>query len=269
MRRWIVSFVLLMSAVVLTSCTTGLGFPSDSSTKNTVDTSATPTSIDASNIKDTKDTKDIKKTPLPDAGVKSPRLTGPATVEMKLKKGTVTIAVDGEHAPITAGNFIDLVNRGFYTNLTFHRVEKDPSPFVVQGGDPEGNGTGGFTDPATSQPRNIPLEILAEGEKTPTYGKVLASTTKPQLKHTKGAVAMARSQSPNSASSQFYITLADAKFLDGSYAVFGYVTNGMDVVDQIQVGDRIESIKIIEGKGNLKDNLKQSPSPETTPAKTN
>lgn len=264
MRRWIVSFVLLMSTLVLTSCTPGLGVSSDSSAKSPVDASATPTSVDARNVKEP---KEIKKTPpsASDTGVKSPRLTGTATVEMKLKKGTVTIAVDGEHAPITAGNFIDLVNRGFYTNLTFHRVEKDPSPFVVQGGDPEGNGTGGFNDPATAQPRNIPLEILAEGEKKPTYSKVLGSTAKPQLKHTRGAVAMARSQSPDSASSQFYITLADTKFLDGSYAVFGYVTDGMDVVDKIEVGDRIESIKIIEGK----DNLKSSTSPETKPPKNN
>jgi peptidyl-prolyl cis-trans isomerase B (cyclophilin B) len=259
MRRWIVSFVLLISAVVLTSCATGISTPSDASPKTPVETSATPTSVDSVNI------KGIKKTPQAEPGIKSPRLSGSATVEMKLKQGTVTIAVDGEKAPVTAGNFIDLVNRGFYTNLTFHRVEKDPSPFVVQGGDPDGNGTGGFNDPVTSRPRNIPLEILAEGEKIPTYGKVLVSTTKPQLKHTKGAVAMARSQSPDSASSQFYITLADAKFLDGSYAVFGYVTSGMDLVDKIQVGDRIESIKIIEGKNNLKE----SPSTETSPPKTN
>ncbi len=257
MRRWIVSFVLLMSAVVLTSCTSA-DISADSSSKSPV-ISDTPASVGAIPI------KGIKKTPQSAPGVKPPRLTGSATVEMKLKQGTVTIVVDGEHAPATAGNFIDLVNRGFYTNLTFHRVEKDPAPFVVQGGDPEGNGTGGFIDPATSKPRNIPLEILAEGEKTPTYGKVLDSSTKPQLKHTKGAVAMARSQSPNSASSQFYITLTDTKFLDGSYAVFGYVTSGMDVVDKIQVGDRIESIKIIEGK----DNLKSSTSPETAPPKTN
>jgi peptidyl-prolyl cis-trans isomerase B (cyclophilin B) len=263
MRRWIVSFVLLMSAVVLTSCTSGLGVNADPPAKNPGDVAATPTSVDARNVKEPKETK--KTPPSAETGVKSPRLTGPATVEMKLKKGTVMIAVDGEHAPITAGNFIDLVNRGFYTNLTFHRVEKDPSPFVVQGGDPEGNGTGGFNDPATSQPRNIPLEILVEGEKKPTYSKVLGSAGKPQLKHTRGAVAMARSQSPDSASSQFYITLADTKFLDGSYAVFGYVTDGMDVVDKIEVGDRIESIKITEGK----DNLKSSTAPETTPPKSN
>lgn len=247
MRRWIVSLVVIISAGLLVSC--GLGALSNSPTpRSSVVTSETPSSVDEL------PNKDIKKTPVtPTApAVKVPRLNGSATVEMKLKKGgTVTIAVDGDRAPITAGNFIDLVNRGFYNNLTFHRVEKDP-PFVVQGGDPDGNGTGGFTDPATSQPRNIPLEILAEGEKTPTYGRVLATGVKPQLKHTKGAVAMARSQFPNSASSQFYITLTDTKFLDGSYAVFGYVTSGMDAVDRIQVGDRIESIKILEGKDNLK-----------------
>nr|WP_225902711.1 peptidylprolyl isomerase [Pseudanabaena sp. PCC 6802] len=243
---------MIVSAGLLASC--GLGALSNNPASSPTDTSATPSSIDKSTIEDIP-----KKSPPATtvSAVKVPRLTGAATVEMKLKNGgAVTIAVDGERAPITAGNFIDLVNRGFYNNLTFHRVEKDP-PFVVQGGDPEGNGTGGFTDPATSQPRNIPLEILAEGEKTPTYGRVLATGVKPQLKHTKGAVAMARSQLPNSASSQFYITLTDTKFLDGSYAVFGYVTSGMDAVDRIQVGDRIESIKILEGK----DNLKQSNEP--------
>jgi peptidyl-prolyl cis-trans isomerase B (cyclophilin B) len=253
MRRWFVSFVVTIGAVLLVSCGTGLF--SNAPANSSVDTSATPSSIDENTV------KDIKKTPPSNpsnSDLKSPRLSGKATVELKLKKGgTVTIAIDGEHAPITAGNFIDLVNRGFYNNLTFHRVEKDP-PFVVQGGDPEGNGTGGFVDPTTSQPRNIPLEILAEGEKTPTYGRVLATTSKPQLKHTKGAVAMARSNFPNSASSQFYITLTDTKFLDGSYAVFGYVTSGMDVVEQIQVGDRIASIAIVDGK----DNLKQSPKPD-------
>jgi peptidyl-prolyl cis-trans isomerase B (cyclophilin B) len=75
----------------------------------------------------------------------------------------------------------------------------------------------------------------------------------PQLKHTRGAVAMARSQQPDSASSQFYFALADLAFLDGSYAVFGYVTNGMNVVDKIQQGDRIESAKVTQGLENLKN----------------
>jgi len=184
--------------------------------------------------------------------VKLPTLKGSATVEMKLKYGTVTIEVDGKNAPITAGNFVDLVKRGVYTNLTFHRVIREPSPFVAQGGDPLGNGTGGFIDPASGQARNIPLEITIAKDSKPQYSRTLKSDEPVQLKHTRGAVAMARSQSPDSASSQFYIALADVNFLDGSYAVFGYVTSGMDVVDQIKMGDRILSMTVTKGIDNLK-----------------
>jgi peptidyl-prolyl cis-trans isomerase B (cyclophilin B) len=194
----------------------------------------------------------IAKTEAPIA--KLPKLSDSATVEMKLKDGTVIMEIDGKNAPVTAGNFIDLVKRGFYTNLTFHRVVKDPSPFVAQGGDPLGTGTGSFVDPVTAQPRYVPLEILPDGEKVPVYSKTLPNGQKVKLPHTKGAVAMARSQAPDSASSQFYITLADVNFLDGSYAVFGYVTSGMDVVEKIKVGDRIVSMKVIKGAENLVTN---------------
>jgi peptidyl-prolyl cis-trans isomerase B (cyclophilin B) len=183
---------------------------------------------------------------------KLPQLLGKAIVQMQLKSGMVTIEVDGDKAPVTAGNFIDLVNRGFYNGLTFHRVVKEPTPFVAQGGDPLGNGTGGFVDPNTSQPRNIPLEILPEKAKTPIYSKILPPDLKPQLRHLKGAVAMARAQAPDTASSQFYIALDDINFLDGSYAVFGYVTEGMKLVEGIQVGDRIESLKVVSGLERLK-----------------
>jgi len=187
---------------------------------------------------------------------KLPTLNGTATVEMKLKYGTVTMEIDGVNAPITAGNFVDLAKRGVYNNLTFHRVIREPSPFVAQGGDPLGNGTGSFIDPATSQPRLVPLEITkaytGNSKPQPQYSQTLKPDEKAQLRHTRGALAMARSQAPDSASSQFYITLADVNFLDGSYAVFGYVTSGMDVVDKIQLGDRIESIKVIKGIENLK-----------------
>lgn len=180
-----------------------------------------------------------------------PRLEGKAKVELTINGSPVIVEVDGDNAPVTAGNFVDLVEKGFYDGLTFHRVVKEPQPFVAQGGDPQGNGTGGFVDPQTSQPRNIPLEIKLEGDEDPTYSK--ASLPKsPVLAHTRGAVAMARSQMPDSASSQFYFALSDLGFLDGDYAVFGYVTEGMDVVDSIQQGDRIESAKVIEGADNLK-----------------
>jgi peptidyl-prolyl cis-trans isomerase B (cyclophilin B) len=186
------------------------------------------------------------------AFIKLPSLAGSATVEMKLKNGTVVMELDGINAPITAGNFVDLAKRGVYNNLTFHRVIREPSPFVAQGGDPLGNGTGSFIDPVTSQPRLIPLEITLAKDPKPQYSKTFKPDELVKLRHTRGAVAMARSQDPDSASSQFYIALADVNFLDGSYAVFGYVKSGMDVVDKINLGDRIESMTVTKGIENLK-----------------
>lgn len=193
-----------------------------------------------------------------------PRLEGEAIVELVVKGSPITIVVNGMDAPITAGNFVDLVNRGVYNGLAFHRVIREPQPFVAQGGDPQSKdpnfpasqlGTGSFNDPTTGQPRYIPLEIKPENAGEPIYSKTLESagiTEPPALPHTRGAVAMARSNLPDSASSQFYITLSDLEFLDGNYAVFGYVTEGMDVVDQIQQGDRIDSARVVAGLNNLK-----------------
>ncbi len=188
-----------------------------------------------------------------------PRLEGNAVVEMTINGSPVTIEVKGEDAPITAGNFVDLVERCFYDGLTFHRVVKDPTPFVAQGGDPQGTGMGGFVNPETKQERRIPLEIKLEGEEKPTYSKALgqqgsrtAMSQPVVLKHERGAVAMARSGMPDSASSQFYFALSDLEFLNGDYAVFGKVTEGMDVIDGIKQGDRIESAKVVSGLENLK-----------------
>lgn len=194
-----------------------------------------------------------------------PVLEGKATVVMTIKGSPITIEVDGTNAPITAGNFVDLVQRGVYDGLVFHRVVRQPQPFVVQGGDPQSKnpnfpqqrlGTGGFINPKTGAQRYIPLEIKPKGATSPIYSKTLESagvSDTPELQHTRGAVAMARSQDPDSASSQFYIGLADLAFLDGNYAVFGRVTEGMDVVDQIQQGDRIESAQVTQGAENLKN----------------
>ena len=145
---------------------------------------------------------------------------------IETNKGQITIELYEDKAPITAGNFIDLVERGFYNGLTFHRYEPN---FVIQGGDPKGNGTGGFVDPQTGRERRIKLEVS------------------PELKHGEpGAVAMARSSAPDSASCQFYITLGPAAFLDMNYAVFGRVTDGMDVVKQLRSGDRMSSVTLTE-----------------------
>ncbi len=181
----------------------------------------------------------------------TPRLEGKATVEMKINGSPVLIEVDGENAPVTAGNFVDLVERGFYNGLTFHRVVKDPEPFVVQGGDPQGVGTGGFVDPQTKKSRYVPLEIKLQDQEKPTYSKAVGRQASVKLPHTRGAVAMARSQMPDSASSQFYFALSDLDFLNGDYAVFGYVTQGMEAVDGITQGDRIESAKVVSGAENL------------------
>ena len=186
-----------------------------------------------------------------------PRLDGNAIIEMTINGSPVTIEVQGEDAPITAGNFVDLVEQGFYNGLTFHRVVKDPTPFVAQGGDPKGTGTGGYIDPKTKQERRIPLEIKLEGDEKPTYSQALgrqgSAVSKPVvLKHERGALAMARSGMPDSASSQFYFALSDLEFLNGDYAVFGKVTQGMDTVDGIKQGDRIDSAKVVSGLENLK-----------------
>jgi cyclophilin family peptidyl-prolyl cis-trans isomerase len=140
-------------------------------------------------------------------------------VLLETSKGPIKIQLFLKDVPVTAGNFLDLVNRGFYNGLTFHRYEPG---FVVQGGDPKGNGTGGFVDPETNKERRIPLEV------------------KPHLKHdAAGVVAMARSNNPDSASCQFYITLGPASFLDMQYAVFGKVIDGLPAVQQIRKGDKI------------------------------
>lgn len=131
-------------------------------------------------------------------------------------KGTIKAELYAKDAPITTKNFIDLANSGFYNGLKFHRVEPG---FVIQGGDPKGDGTGGSG-------KTIPLEI------------------NPNLKHVKGALGMARTNEPNSATSQFYIALEDTPFLDGSYAVFGKVVSGMDIVSQIKAGDRMGKVYI-------------------------
>ncbi|NEQ78240.1 MAG: peptidylprolyl isomerase [Okeania sp. SIO2C9] len=193
-----------------------------------------------------------------------PQLKGKATVVMTVNSSPITIEVDGINAPITAGNFIDLVQKGVYDGLVFHRVVREPQPFVVQGGDPQSKdlnislnnlGTGGFIDPTTSSERYIPLEIKPQDASAPVYSNTLEEAgiaQTPVLPHTRGAVAMARSQFPDSASSQFYFTLTDLPFLNGNYAVFGYVTQGMkEVVDNIEAGDRIESAKVVEGLENL------------------
>ena len=186
-----------------------------------------------------------------------PQLEGMAKVELQVNGSPILIEVNGTEAPTTAGNFVDLVERGVYEGVVFHRVIPG---FVAQGGDPKSKdpnyrgqlGTNGFTDPETGTERRIPLEIKLTGDDKPTYSKAKLPGSNVVLKHDRGVIAMARSGMPDSASSQFYIALEDLPSLDGDYAVFGKVTEGMDVVDGIKQGDRIESAKVVEGLENLK-----------------
>ena len=186
-----------------------------------------------------------------------PQLEGMAKIELQVNGSPISIEVNGTEAPTTAGNFVDLVERGVYDGVVFHRVIPG---FVAQGGDPKSKdpnyrgqlGTNGFTDPETGTERRIPLEIKLTGDDEPTYSKAKLPGSNVVLKHDRGVVAMARSGMPDSASSQFYIALEDLPSLDGDYAVFGKVTEGMNVVDGIKQGDRIESAKVVEGMENLK-----------------
>ena len=131
------------------------------------------------------------------------------TIEME-NGGIIKAELYPEIAPITVANFVKLTKEGFYDGLIFHRVIKG---FMIQGGDPKGNGTGG-------PGHTIKGEFAANGVKN-------------DLKHTRGVLSMARSAMPNSAGSQFFIMHQDAPHLDGQYAAFGKVTEGMEVVDEI------------------------------------
>ena len=124
--------------------------------------------------------------------------------------GTIKLELDSDAAPITVKNFVFLADMGFYDGLTFHRIIKN---FMIQGGDPDHCGMGGSD-------KNIKGEFAANGVNNP-------------ISHKRGVISMARSQNPNSASSQFFICHKDSTFLDGQYAAFGVVTEGMDVVDAI------------------------------------
>ncbi|MEB3334004.1 MAG: peptidylprolyl isomerase [Cyanobacteriota bacterium] len=189
-----------------------------------------------------------------------PCLNGTARVALETGKGTVVLEVDGKDAPLTAGNFVDLVKRGIYNGTLFHRVVRSPMPFVVQGGDPTtadsktpvtAYGTGNFIDPSTGEGRFIPLEFRLKPSGQLLYGQEVGSAflpRKPVLLHDRGVVAMARSADPNSASSQFYITLKPLPELDGRYAVFGRVIQGMDVVDRLQQGDKLIRAQLLTGR---------------------
>jgi peptidylprolyl isomerase len=189
-----------------------------------------------------------------------PYLKGRATIAMQTSQGPLTVVVDGYNAPITAGNFVDLVQRGFYDGLEFIRSEES---YVLQTGDPAGPKVG-FHDPKTDKYRNVPLEIMVEGDKEPLYGVTLEEIGRfrehPVLPFSAyGTVAMARPEDElNGASSQFFfflfepeLTPAGLNLLDGRYSVFGYLVEGKEVLEKLRQGDKIISAEVVDGLDNL------------------
>ena len=190
-----------------------------------------------------------------------PQLKGRATVELETTKGTIAVVVDGYSAPVTAGNFVDLVERGFYDSLPFIRSEEF---YIVQAGDPPGPADG-FVDPETGEYRGIPLEILIRGDYEPTYEATLEEIGRyreqPVLPFSAyGTLALARpSLKNNGGSSQVFfflfepnLTPAGLNLLDGRYAVFGYTVSGQEVLKEIEPQvDEIISAKVVKGSENL------------------
>lgn len=189
------SFLLVLAVLVM-----GLSACGSSKSDTTSETKAT---------KAPKATETAEVTKEPES--KTTDTKGKHHAKIKVKNyGTIEVELDGATAPITVANFIKLVNEKFYDGLTFHRII---SGFMIQGGDPLGNGTGGSDE-------TIKGEFSSNGVEN-------------NISHKRGVISMARSSDPDSASSQFFIMHQDSTFLDGEYAAFGKVTKGMSVVDKI------------------------------------
>mgnify|MGYP006355393181 CR=1 FL=1 len=148
-----------------------------------------------------------------------------AIIEIK-EYGKIKLELDANNSPITVANFAKLVNEGFYNGLTFHRIIDG---FMIQGGDPLGNGTGGSSE-------TIKGEFKLNGVKN-------------RISHVRGVISMARSRAYDSASSQFFIVHENSTFLDGQYAAFGRVTEGIEIVDQI-----CENIPVVDNNGTVLKN---------------
>ena len=198
--------------------------------------------------------------PIPSAYDNLPRLLGRATVELRTNKGTLVAVADGYNAPLTAGAFVDLVQRGFYDGLPFNRAEDF---YVLQTGDPEGPADG-FIDPVSKKERPVPLEIRIPSEAIPYYNQTFEDLglfkAEPVLPfNAKGTLGWAHSdEALDDGSSQFFLFLSEPELtpaglnlIDGRYAAFGYVVEGLEVLNELSADDKIVSAKVIEGADNL------------------
>lgn len=187
---------MLMTGVLFMGCGSQSG---SKTTQESTSRSDTSSSISSSSKESDSDIEDGEA------------LTGKQHVEIAVKDyGTIKVELDADIAPITVTNFVNLAKGGFYDGLTFHRIIDG---FMIQGGDPLGNGTGGADE-------NIKGEFAQNGVEN-------------SISHVRGTISMARSQEYDSASSQFFIVQSDSTYLDGQYAGFGTVTEGMEIVDKI------------------------------------
>ena len=200
---------LALAAMMLAGC--GSKTDTTDTTETTEETSAADeTSDGAADTADTSGNEEL--------------LTGLHHVTIDVQDyGTISLELDADTAPISVTNFINLANEGFYDGLTFHRII---SGFMIQGGDPNGNGTGGSD-------KTIKGEFSANGVEN-------------DISHVRGVISMARANDPDSGSSQFFIVHEDSTFLDGQYAAFGHVTEGMDVVDAI-----CEAVPVQDNNGTV------------------
>ncbi len=185
------------------------------------------TNSDFVETKEEKETKEVKeeKTSEPVQLDTSSNLSGKHHIEIDIQgMGTIAVELDADSAPITVTNFVKLIQEDFYGGLPFHRVI---AGFMMQGGDPRGNGTG--------------------GSKVNIKGEFKNNGVENNLSHARGAISMARAANPDSASSQFFIVQTDSHYLDGQYAVFGYVTEGMEIVDAIcKAAEPIDNNGLVE-----------------------
>jgi peptidylprolyl isomerase len=197
---------------------------------------------------------------VPDTYANLPQLKGRAIVEMETEKGSFTMTLDGFSAPVNAGQFADLVQRGFYNGLVFNRADDN---YFLQAGDPPGD-VDGFVDSKTGKVRTVPMEVRVPSKPEPIYGSPLAEVgydrVTPVLPFSAyGTLAMAHpANEPNGGSSQFFIYLfesdltpAGLNLMDGNYTVFGYVTEGEEVLRKLKLGDKIVSARLVAGAENL------------------
>ena len=196
---------------------------------------------------------------VPEAYASLPQLKGRARVAIETNKGRMEAIVDGYNAPVNAGNFVDLVERGFYDGLEFFQTQD----YILQIGDPPGQDAG-FIAPDTGEYRAIPLEVKIPEESEPIYEFTLESIgqylTPPVLPfNAYGAIALGHPDTdPNGGSSQIFFFLYDSELtppgfnlLDGRYSVFGYVVKGKEVLAELRAGDRIISATVTAGSENL------------------